>query len=192
MKNIITILEEQGITLDDGQKDAINKEVASNYKTIAEVEKKDAKIQALTDKVSATEEALKKFDGIDADGLKAEIENLKGSLAQKDIDFAKQLKDRDFDALLKESITEAKGLNAKAITSLLDVETLKASSNQKEDIAKAIKTLSEAEDSKMLFGSVAEPQGRTTPIGGIRNNLNNNTNSLDDIYKGNPYYRPKN
>lgn len=189
MKNIITILEDMNITLDDAQKEILTKEVASNYKTIAEVEKKDAKIQALTDKVSATEEALKKFDGIDADGLKAEIESLKGSLAQKDADFEKQLKDRDFDALLKESIAEAKGLNAKAISSLLDIETLKASSNQKEDIAKAIKTLTEADDSKMLFASVEGSKGNI--IGGIRHNSNNPT-SLDDKYKNNPYYHPKN
>ena len=35
---------------------------------------------------------------------------------------------------------------------LLDMDTLKASKNQKDDIAAALKGLSEAEDSKMLFG----------------------------------------
>ncbi len=42
----------------------------------------------------------------------------------------------------------------------LDVDTLKASKNQKEDIAAAIKGLSEAEDSKMLFErrSLSQPE----------------------------------
>lgn len=189
MDNIITILESIGITVDDAQKETLNKKVSENYKTIAEVEKKDAKIASLTDKVSATEEALKKFDGIDADALKGEIESLKQSLANKDAEFAERLANRDFDDLLKESISEAHGLNAKAISALLDIETLKKSQNQKADIAEAIKTLSVADDSKMLFEQ-AEPK-KATPIGSIRTNTNQ-PNSLDEIYKGNPYYHPKN
>lgn len=46
------------------------------------------------------------------------------------------------------------------------MDTLKASKNQKEDIAAALKTLSEAEDSKMLFGE-PDPSvvGTGDPIG---------------------------
>ena len=171
MENIIAILEGAGITLEETQKETINKKVLENYKTIAEVEKKDAKIASLTDKVNATEQALKKFEGINADALKGEIETLKKSLTDKDAEFQKSLADRDFNDLLKESITEAKGLNAKAITALLDVETLKKSNNQKADIAEAIKKLAEADDSKMLFTE----SKKTTPIGGIRTHNNNKT-----------------
>ena len=50
----------------------------------------------------------------------------------------------------------------------MDVDTLKASKNQKEDIAAAIKGLSEAEDSKMLFGEAEpKPTGKGDPIGGV-------------------------
>ena len=48
---------------------------------------------------------------------------------------------------------------------LLDLESLKASKTQKEDIDKALKGLAEAEDSKMLFGE--EPVGRIGAIGKI-------------------------
>lgn len=192
MENIITILEGIGIKVDDAQKETLTKKVAENYKTIAEVEKKDAKIQALTDKVSTTESALKKFEGIDADALKGEIETLKKSLADKDAEFTKKLADRDFDDLIRTSIADAKGLNAKAITSLLDIDTLKKSQNQKEDIANALKTLATAEDSKMLFATSDNGGGRRASIGGIRNNNNNNDTYLDERYKNNPYYHPNN
>jgi hypothetical protein len=45
---------------------------------------------------------------------------------------------------------------------------LKASKNQKEDITAALKTLAEAEDSKMLFGE-PEPYvlGKGDPIGSV-------------------------
>lgn len=188
MENIVAILEGAGISLDESQKETINKKVLENYKTIAEVEKKDAKIASLTDKVNATEEALKKFEGINADALKGEIETLKKSLTDKDAEFQRSLADRDFNDLLKESITEAKGLNAKAITALLDVDSLKKSQNQKADIAEAIKKLSEADDSKMLFSS--GDSKKTTPIGGIRTHNNNKTDEeyLAEKYKNNPYY----
>ena len=68
--------------------------------------------------------------------------------------------DRDFNDLLKSAISEADGKNVKAITALLDVDALKSSQNQKEDIAQALKSLAEAEDSKMLFGAQeAQPIG---------------------------------
>ena len=186
MKNIESILAENGI---EGEvATSISKAVGENYKTISEFEKKDAKIATLTEKVQATEEALKAFDGIDAEGMKKQIADLTQSLADKDAEYSKKIADRDFNELLNASIAEHKGKNAKAITALLDVETLKASKNQKEDIASAIKTLSEAEDSKMLFDA-GTPQG--SAIGQIQNR-HTTTIARDDKYKDNPYYHPKN
>ena len=59
-----------------------------------------------------------------------------------------------------------------------------------EDIAKALKALAEAEDSKMLFGAPeAQPVGTGSPIGTIKGAVRSSS-TLDDIYKGNPYYHP--
>ena len=78
--------------------------------------------------------------------------------------------------MLKESIVAANGKNAKAITALLDIDALKASKNQKDDIAAALKKLTEAEDSKMLFGE-PEPThvGGGNPIGAITKGGNTQT-----------------
>ena len=77
--------------------------------------------------------------------------------------------------MLKESIATVKGKKAKAITALLDLDTLKSSKNQKEDIAAALKVLTEAEDSKMLFGETQpETIGVGDPIGVVTKNNNNN------------------
>ena len=70
---------------------------------------------------------------------------------------------------MKESISAVNGKNAKAITALLDVETLKASKNQKEDIAAALKALTEKEDSKMLFG---EPEPKPAGTGNLIGRVN--------------------
>ena len=69
---------------------------------------------------------------------------------------------------MKDAIAEAKGRNPKAIKALLDVEALKASKNQKDDVAAALKKLAEAEDSKMLFGEdQPAPVGKVGAIGKV-------------------------
>ena len=50
-----------------------------------------------------------------------------------------------------------------------DIDTLKESKNQKEDVAAALKALTEAEDSKMLFGDAAQVIGGGNPIGSFVN-----------------------
>ena len=168
MKNFETILSEVGVELTDEQKTAITKAMGENYKPIADWQKQHDKVQNLEEQLKTTKESLAKFDGVDADALNKQISDLKADLEQKDKDYQAQIADRDFSDMLKESIATAKGRNAKAITALLDVDALKASKNQKEDIAVALKTLAEAEDSKMLFGE-SEPEviGKGNPIGTV-------------------------
>lgn len=184
MKNIESILTECGITLTEEQATAVNKAVNENYKTIAEFEKKDAKIETLTAKVKETEEALKTFEGIDAEGMRKTIADLTQSLADKDKDYTDRMAERDFQDILNASIAEVKGLNAKAIKSLLDVDALRASQNQKEDIANALKGLTEAEDSKMLF---AQDAPLDSPIGSFSKKTQS-PNYLDDKYGKSRYY----
>lgn len=104
-------------------------------------------------------------------------------------EYKDKMAKRDFDDLIKDAITGAHGKNAKAITALLDVDTLMQSKNQKEDIAAAIKKLTEAEDSKILFGE-PEPQARGggSPIGRIGDDSHpNTTDSISSALK--EYYK---
>lgn len=168
MKNILTLLKELGIELTEDQKKGLQKGVEENYKPVTDWQKQEDKVKSLEEKVSTTEEALKKFEGIDPEKLNGEITSLKEALAQKDKEYQEKDAERNFNDLLKESISSAKGKNAKAITALLDMEALKASKNQKEDVAAALKALTEAEDSKMLFGEPeANPVGTGNIIGTI-------------------------
>ncbi len=116
--------------------------------------------------IAGLKKDLGEFKDADVSGMKQKIEDLEKDIQTKDAAHKQEIADRDFNDLLKECITAAKGVNAKAITALLDVPTLKASKNQKDDIAAAIKTLTEADDSKMLFGEPdPTPSGKGNPIG---------------------------
>lgn len=171
MKNFETILADAGITMTEEQKANVTAAMGENYKPIADWQKQIDKVKSLEDKVKTTEEALKAFEGVNPADLNKQIADLKSDLEKKDAEYREQIADRDFSDLLKDSIAEVHGRNTKAITALLDLETLKASKNQKEDVAAALKALSEADDSKMLFGEPeANPVGTGSPIGRVYKN----------------------
>ena len=144
-----------------------------------ELETAKSDLTAAQEKVKTTEDALKAFDGVDPAALNQKIADLQEDLKKKDTEHQAQIADRDFRDLLNESLTAAKGRNAKAITALLDVDALKASKNQKEDVAAALKALAEAEDSKMLFGEAERREVGTGNVPGII--IKGGINTTDDL-----------
>lgn len=170
MKNIFEIMKENGLEVPEDKSKDFEKAVLENYKTISDYEVQAEKLKSAEDKVTTLTDKLDEFKDVDVKELNETITTLKADLANKDKELTDKLAERDFNDLLRESIASANGRNAKAITALLDVDALKASKNQKEDVAAAIKALTEAEDSKMLFGE-AEPRnlGLTNPIGSFMN-----------------------
>ena len=168
MKNIFEIMKEYGLEVPEDKKKDFEKAVLENYKTVSDYETQSEKLKTAEGKVTTLTENLDKFKDVDVEELNQTIAGFKTDLANKDQELKDKIADRDFNDLLKDSIASVKGRNAKAITALLDLDELKASKNQKEDIAAALKTLSEAEDSRMLFG---EPEltvlGKGNPIGTV-------------------------
>ena len=151
MKNIEAILKEAGLEVTAEQLAAIDKTVKENYKTVSDYDKQKEKLDAAEEKVKTLTESVNKFKDVDPEALQQSIDKLKEELEQKDSEYATKIADRDFDDILKDAISSARGKNAKAIRALLDLDALKASKNQKEDVAAEIKKLIEAEDSAFLF-----------------------------------------
>lgn len=102
MKNIEQILKEAGVELTDEQKEAVNKGVTENYKTIAEFDKQAKKLEAAeTDRDSykgqldTANETLEKFKDIDPDKQAAEIEKYKQQAKEAQETASKQILERD-------------------------------------------------------------------------------------------------
>lgn len=174
MKNIFDIMKEFGIEVPEDHKKDFEKAVLENYKTMADYDKQTEKLNKANDTIKASDIAMKdlqtkldEYKDVDVSALNQRITNLETEKGNIESDYQKKLAERDFNDLIKEGIAAAHGKNVKAITALLDTETLMQSKNQKEDIAAAIKTLTEAEDSKMLFGDAIEIAGKGNPIGDI-------------------------
>lgn len=176
MKNIFEIMKEYGLEVPEDKKKEFEKTVLENYKTMTDYDNQAKKLDAANETIKANDTAMKdlqdKLDGfkdVDVSGLNQRINDLETEKANIQKDYDAKIADRDFNDLVKENIAAANGKNAKAIMALLDVETLKASKNQKENIAAALKALTEAEDSKMLFGAPEpNPVGTGNLIGQVR------------------------
>lgn len=189
MKDFKEILKQAGITVTDEQLATVETEMKANYKPIADYIKQKEKLDASDEKVKTLTASLDKFKDVDPTALTQTIEYLKGQLTQKDAEFAQRLADRDFDDLINTNINTLKGKNAKAIKALLDVDALKQSKNQAEDIKTALEALQKADDSAFLFETVQpQAQGSFNPIGGI-STPPVPSNYLDEQYKNNPYYK---
>ena len=194
MKNIETILKELGIELTDEQKEKLKKEHNENYKTINEYEKQAEKIETLEKSVKDTEETLKstqeklkEFEGVDTKALNDEIEKLKKTITDNESSYKAKIEERDFNDLIEKAIAGKKGVNAKAIMALLDIEALKASKNQAQDIESQLDALAKAENSKMLFGE-PEPKsvGKGSTAGEVKKGGQGEEESLHDAIEN--YY----
>lgn len=123
----------------------------SEIKGKEEIEKITAERDSLADKLKTATDALKTFEGVDVKELEGKIATLQADLKAKDDDYNAKIADLSFNALLDNLITASGAKNAKATKALLDLETLKGSKNQKEDIIAAIAAVKA--DNDYLFAS---------------------------------------
>lgn len=196
MENIFKIMKDFGIEMPEDKKKDFEKSVLENYKTVNDYNRQVESLNQANETIKANDNAMKDlqtkldaFKDVDVTELNKTIDGLKAENVRIEKEYKDKEAQRDFDDLIKDAITGAHGKNAKAITALLDVDTLMQSKNQKEDVAAAIKKLTEAEDSKMLFGE-PEPQvkGGGNPIGNIGDGSHpNTTDSISSALK--EYYK---
>lgn len=151
MKDIFTILAENKVTVPEEAKKAITDAVNENYKTVAEVNKITASRDNYKTQLETAQAALKEFEGVDVKELQGKITNLQNDLAAKDKEYQTKLSDMEFSSVLDSAITSSKAKNAKAVRALLDLEALKTSKNQAEDIKTALDTIKK--DNDFLFDS---------------------------------------
>lgn len=113
--------------------------------------------------------SLKAMEGINAAGLQTKVSNLTKQLQGKDAEIEKIKSDYAFDASVKDAIRKASGRNEKAIMALLDVDTLKASKNQAQDIEAALTALKE--DNDYLFQPNVQVPRVVSSTSGINNDV---------------------
>ena len=124
----------------------INSTDIGNAKKKVEVERDSYKSQLET-----AQNALKEFEGIDVKDLQDKIATLKTDLENKDTEYKNKIADMEFNSVLDNAITKSGAKNSKAVKALLDLDTLKTSKNQAEDITKALESVKT--DNDFMFTS---------------------------------------
>lgn len=174
MKNIYDILKDFGLEVPEDKRAGFDKAWKENYRTKAEYEKATSQRDEYKTSLDTVNEKLKEFNGVDVADLKGQITTLQEDLEKKDAEYAAKEADRAFNDSLDKAITAAGGRNPKAIRGLLDLETLKGSKDQTEDIKKALEAVKESD--AYLFGSdepFLNPVGPTNNNGGGGGDLGN-------------------
>ena len=137
------------------EQDVVDKIMAENGKDIAAEKAKTAKAESerdnFKDQLATATESLEKFKDVDPAAMQGEIDKLNQQLKDKDAEYAAKEADRIFSDTIKEAIKTAGGRNERAVMAMLDMDALKASKNQSEDIKKALETVKESD--AYLFGS---------------------------------------
>lgn len=136
----------------------INAIMAENGRDIEAAKKPFADYESIKEQLETAKNGLKAFEGVDVAQLQGEITKLQGQLTDKDKEWQGRLDAMAFDAKVKDAITAAKGKSAKAISALLDMDTLRASKNQDADLKAALEDLQK--DNGYLFG---DDQGAPPP-----------------------------
>ena len=129
------------------EQDVIDKIMAENGKDIATEKAKTTKAEGERDnyksQLETATESLEKFKDVDPTAMQGEIDKLNQQLKDKDAEYAAKEADRIFSDTIKEAI--------KTVMAMLDMEALKESKNQSEDIKRALETVKESD--AYLFGS---------------------------------------
>lgn len=150
----------------------INQLLNINSADIGNAKKKlETERDSYKDQLATAQNALKEFEGVDVKDLQGKIATLTQSLAAKETEYQQKLSDMEFDQSLEAAIRGSKARNVKAVKALLDIDKLKASKNQTEDMKAALEELGKSDG--YLFGSdepvlnaVTNPNGTTTKPGG--------------------------
>lgn len=138
-------------------KETLDKIMDENGKDVEAVKTKYADYDGLKTQLADAGKTIDGFKALDIDAIQKAANDWKLKAEQAEQDAATKIADLQFNSMLDSAVGTAKGKNAKAIRALLDVETLKTSKNQSEDIKTALDAL------KTENGYLFEAEGTPPP-----------------------------
>lgn len=136
-------------------KEIIDAIMEENGRDIETTKSKYADYDAIKEQLANANKTIEDFKGMDVAGVKKAAEEWKQKAEQAERDATARIADMEFQAALDGTIQTFKGRNAKAVKALLDVDALKASKNQAEDIKAALEGLKK--ENGYLFESEQTP-----------------------------------
>ena len=136
-------------------KELIDTILAEHERGVTAAKEPFADYETIKSQLSNAQKTIKGFESQDIDDIRQSAKDWEDKYNKAIRDHKEQMDNLTFQNALDKAITGAKGRNAKAITAMLDVDSLKASKNQAADIEAALKTMQE--EHGYLFNSETPP-----------------------------------
>lgn len=152
--------------LPDIAKEHLDAIMEENGKDIEAAKAKFADYDSIKTQLSEANAAIDRFKALDVDGIKQAAEDWKIKYEAEMEQGAQKLADLEFNTLIDGMVGTAKGKSTKAIRALLDIDTLKGSKNQTEDIKKALDELKTQSDYLFESAEIPPPYAAGTGTGG--------------------------
>ena len=166
------ISEELATKAAEASKKELESYVQKSKYDLAVTEKETLEIQ-IKEHGKQLEELKKAAKG--SEELEKKVKELQDNAAASKAKYEKQINDIQLNHAIDTALKEAKAKNAKAVRSLLDMNDIVLDEGKVKGLDKQIKKLQEAEDSKFLFESVADPKDGKPKIGGSTDNANSSS-----------------
>ena len=163
------ISEELATKAAEASKKELESYVQKSKYDLAVTEKETLEIQ-IKEHGKQLEELKKAAKG--SEELEKKVKELQDNAAASKAKYEKQINDIQLNHAIDTALKEAKAKNAKAVRSLLDMNDIVLDDGKVKGLDKQIKKLQEAEDSKFLFESVADPKDGKPKIDGSTDNAN--------------------
>lgn len=145
-----------------------------------DVKREKDKADTYKTQLETAKESLKAFDGVDVAQLRSQVQKLTEDFAAKETEYNSKLAERDFNDLVSRYAGEFKARDIKAVMPFLDVEKLRQSKNQNDDIKAAFESV--RKDKSYLFEDDSLPR-----VVSFTSGINNQTS--DTKSKANEAFR---
>ena len=147
-------------------KEVIDAILDENSRDIDAAKSKFADYDDLKTQLAEANTTIEGFKDMDIDAVRREANDWKTKAEEAEKAAAAKIADMAFDHMLSGAVSAAKGKNAKAISALLDLDTLKSSKNQEADIKAALEALKK--DNGYLFDEEGTPPPYAGGTGGAK------------------------
>ncbi|MBR6102621.1 MAG: phage scaffolding protein [Ruminococcus sp.] len=166
----------EGLTNGDGQKildkatiDSIMTEYGKELNGLKDDHKKaiealEKERDGFSTQLDDAQKKLKGFDGVDVNELQGKVAQLTQDIEDSKKKYEAEIADIKFANLLDSKITQSGAKNNKAVLALLDIDALKQSKNQEQDILAAI-TAVKASDDYLFASTNSNPAEGNAPEG---------------------------
>lgn len=127
----------------------ISAEIGKSFVAKDDFNSKATALKQAQEQLNEANKTIGSFKAMDIDGIQRTADEWKRKAEQAEQAAAQRVAEIEFESLLESEITANGGLNAKAVRALLDLDTLKASKNQREDVKAALEA--QRQENAFLF-----------------------------------------